>query len=576
MNIIKEYKYLILLLILSLPALRMLLTTGFYEPHDLHHLADIYQMYRALGMGQIPPRWAPDFLFNFGYPLFNFYYVLPFYLGAFFKFAGFALTSSYKLVFILTVFLSVIGMYGFLREFFGKYAALAGSLLFLYTPYRAVQIYVRGAMGEAFALSLLPFVLWMLVKLIKKPSFKSVAICSLIFSLLVISHNYLWILSLPFLAIFVAIVTRFKKQFVPSLKALILSFMLSLGLSSYFLIPAIFERQYIKRLTPFLLEDHFPFIKQLIIPSWGYGSSVWGPGDEISFQIGLVNLAVVSLIIIVFFVNRKVFDSKKLVIFYWSVGGFLVSVFMMNIRSLFLWKLIPFYNFVQFPWRLLVFTTFFTSLTASLLIETVKKKRILASFMIIASCIFLTSSYFQPSSISYKSDDEYLKRFFADRGVNGTRQSLSDEYIFWSEDYLLLPDWAEKKPDLLPVEKIEVSEGSLDSYYESSPIDFKATVNLDKRSEVTVNVLYFPGWVVYANNEISQIYPKYPYGNIAFELDEGVHDLKVEFTETPLRQISNLISIFSASVLLFIIYLQVRQNLAKKTIGRKPSINDKI
>src|SRR3989344_2628506 len=78
----------LLLTVLSLPSVFYLLVPGFYEPHDLHHFADIYEMYRAFASGQIPPRLGPDFIFGYGYPLFNFYYVLPFYIGSLF-FAAF-------------------------------------------------------------------------------------------------------------------------------------------------------------------------------------------------------------------------------------------------------------------------------------------------------------------------------------------------------------------------------------------------------------------------------------------------------------------------------------------------------
>jgi len=160
-DVIRERKKLIpflVLLTLSIPAAFQLLGRGFYEPHDLHHLADIYQMARAIQSGQLPPRLGPDFAFGYGYPLFNFYYLLPFYLGAFWFFLVGSLTASFEFVFILSIFLSVLAMYLFLREFVERFPAVVGSVLFLYTPYRAVQIYVRGAMGEALALSLLPFV----------------------------------------------------------------------------------------------------------------------------------------------------------------------------------------------------------------------------------------------------------------------------------------------------------------------------------------------------------------------------------------------------------------------------------
>src|SRR3989337_3831239 len=168
-----------LLLLATLPAIYYLIKPGFYEPHDLHHLADIYQMARAFVSGQIPPRLGPGFTYGYGYPLFNFYYLLPFYLGAFLYALFGSLTVSFESVFVLSAILSVFGMYLFLREYFDKLPSFVGSVLILYTPYRAVQIYVRGAMGEALALSLLPFVLWAGAKLIKKPNAVNVSILAL-------------------------------------------------------------------------------------------------------------------------------------------------------------------------------------------------------------------------------------------------------------------------------------------------------------------------------------------------------------------------------------------------------------
>ena len=110
-TIFSKHTFLILLA-LCVPAIYFLLVPGFYEPHDTHHLADIYEMYRAFTSGQLPPRLGPDFIYGYGYPLFNFYYVLPFYLGAFFyAFLG-SLTVSYKLVFLVSVVISVFGICG--------------------------------------------------------------------------------------------------------------------------------------------------------------------------------------------------------------------------------------------------------------------------------------------------------------------------------------------------------------------------------------------------------------------------------------------------------------------------------
>src|SRR3989338_11381472 len=106
----RTYLFQILLLVFSVPAIYYLIKPGFYEPHDLHHLADIYQMSRAIASGQIPPRLGPDFTFGYGYPLFNFYYLLPFYLGAFIYALFGSLTASFESVFVLSLILSVFGM----------------------------------------------------------------------------------------------------------------------------------------------------------------------------------------------------------------------------------------------------------------------------------------------------------------------------------------------------------------------------------------------------------------------------------------------------------------------------------
>lgn len=550
----KEIKLVLLLILLSLPAARYLLIPGFYEPHDLHHFADIYEMYRAITLDQFPPRWAPDFLYNYGYPLFNFYYVLPFYLGAFFHLLGFAFTTSYKLVFVTSIFVSVVGMYYLLREFMGKLSSFTGALVFVYTPYRAVEIYVRGAMGEALALSLLPFVIWILVKLIKNPTGKYIGLASVLLSLFLLAHNYLWFLSAPFIALLLLLLIIKLKDYRKALLGLLWTGLISFGLTAYWLIPAITERKLIDRLTPFLLIDHFPFLKQLIIPSWGYGSSVWGPGDEISFQIGVVNLIVLMAVLILFVKKNKLFVGEKLTLFYWAIVGFFVSVFMMNIRSLPFWKIVPFYDFIQFPWRILFLTTLFTSILAGLLVELTKNKKLQTSAVIVLASIFLTVNYFKPSKVFYKNDNQYLARFFANQTTTDTKESISNDYLSWSEDYLLLPNWSNEKPNSLPMEKIQSSSAKISDIQSESPLKWKAQIIATQSSTVTFNTLFFPGWVGMIDSQNAAISASKPYGQIILVVPEGKHTVDFMWKETLLRKVSDLMSVVSLVVVLYLLF----------------------
>lgn len=541
---IKKYLIPILLIALSLPSVFQLLRPGFYEPSDLHHIADIYQMFRAFQSGQFPPRLGPDYTFGWGYPLFNFYYVLPFYIGAFWFWLIGSLTASYKFVFILSVIISIPAMYAFLKEFFGRFPSFVGTLLYLYTPYRAVEIYVRGAMGEALAISLLPAVLWILVKVMKKPGLKMIAVAAVILGLFLLSHNYLWLLSAPWIGLFLLIIYLEKRK-IESLIRLSIAALLAAGVTCYWWLPALLEQKLVSSKTPFLLIDHFPFIKQLIIPSWGYGASLPGPYDGLSFQIGVVNLAVfmISVILIVF--GRKLFDKTKSYITFWAITGFLVTLFMMNIRSYPFWKLLPFSNFVQFPWRLLFLTTLFTSILAAVVVQIIPPKisKILG-VIIIVGCIGLTFNYFKPSKIFYKSDNDYLSRMFADRTVTGTKSTVSQDYLNWSEDYLPLPGWTSKKPSTLPQSKIIGEKNvSVTNVQVLNPVRWTGDIDAKTDGKIIFFAYYFPGWYARLDGKKVETQPGEPYGQVEVKVTKGIHKIEFFWRETTLRKLSDLTSL---------------------------------
>lgn len=533
------------LFILSIPALLKLAVPGFYEPHDLHHFADIYQMFRAFSSGQLPPRWGPDYLYNFGYPLFNFYYVMPFYLGALFLKLFGSIQLAFKLVFISSILIGVYGMYLLLREFTGKIASVAGTIIFLYTPYRAVQIYVRGAMGEALSLALTPLIAYALIKVVKNPGkLRPIALAGITGAIFVLSHNYMWALSFPWIII-LALLFAERKTIWKSVLSLISSGLLMLCVSAYWWVPAIVEQKLVASTTPFPLIDHFPFIKQLIIPSWGYGSSVPGPYDGLSFQIGIVNLlgVVLSLALLVFV--RKLFKDKRLLwIGIWGLASFFIMVFMMNVRSYPIWKIMPFHDFIQFPWRLLSFTALFTSILIAVSIEVLRKnlKLITAAVLTIAS-IALTFGYFRPSHVTFKSDNEYLARFFANRTVQGTKPAISPEYLNYSEDYLLLPTDVIKKPDLLPPAKIVSGTAEVSGIDQTNSVNWSANIVAKKSSIVTFYSLNFPGWYAAVDGSPAAIASGTPYGQVEINVPAGNHRVNFVWKETPMRKYSDWVSL---------------------------------
>jgi hypothetical protein len=537
------------LLVVSLPAVWFLLAPGGYEPHDFHHIADIYQMHQAIASGQMAPRLGPDFYMSYGYPLFNFYYVLPFYIGAGFYALTGSLMESFKLVFFLSAVVSVAGMYLLLKKYFSQVASFAGSVLYLYTPFRAVEIYVRGAIGEAFAIALLPWVLYVLGNLVDKSSRKNVAIAAVVIALFLLTHNYFFILASPFIVIYVLLLVNRQRERLRKFATVILSGLLAVGLSAYWWFPAFSEYKLVAAGTPFVIEDHFPFLKQLLLPSWGYGSSVWGPYDEISFQVGIVNVLVVvaaTTLLLSKFVREKLksLDTISARLSTLALICFALSIFMMNIRSLSIWHILPFTNFIQFPWRLLGITTFFTAFLAGFVIDRLRMKFILGTMLTI-SCVLLTANYFRPSKTLTRTNEQYLSHFF-----NNPQ---------YSEDYLQRPLWVQEKPAQAAERRFIVQDGAINWVTQLTKVNWQAEVETEKGAEVTANVLSFPGWFVKVNGNFAQSTASEPFGLLEFNVPSGVSKVELYWGETDQRLYADLVSLISIGIVTLLYFSATRR-----------------
>ena len=67
--------------VLSIFAIRSLFINGYFPMHDDTQVARVVVMAKALSEGQFPVRWVSDLGYGYGYPIFNFYGPLPYYVG---------------------------------------------------------------------------------------------------------------------------------------------------------------------------------------------------------------------------------------------------------------------------------------------------------------------------------------------------------------------------------------------------------------------------------------------------------------------------------------------------------------
>src|SRR3989344_6542362 len=94
-------KHLILLIFVSLIALWPFFKKGFFESHDGEWMVIRFSAFhQTLAAGQFPVRFVDRLNNNYGFPVTNFLYPLPFYLSEIPKALGFGFVDSVKITFI--------------------------------------------------------------------------------------------------------------------------------------------------------------------------------------------------------------------------------------------------------------------------------------------------------------------------------------------------------------------------------------------------------------------------------------------------------------------------------------------
>lgn len=521
-------------IILLIPAIWALFIPGFYGASDDVHVAWLYQMHKSIMMGKFPPRFVPDLSFGFGYPLFNFVFPLPFYIAELFHLLGFSLVDSIKALFFTTIPLSFLFMYLLLRQFTSKLLSLAGSFIYVYTPYRAVDLYIRGAIGEIVSFIFLPAILLSIVKL-KDVGISWIGIGAVAIASLVLSHNITAYMFFPFVVIFFLLqlnLTEKKKVFF--VKSILMVF-LGLSLSIYFWLPAIVESRFMKYDTVFSFADHYPTISQLFTPYWGYGGSVAGSGDGMSFFLGAVNVLLLLLGVILIFVYWSKLKKSIRFLVIWAFICISSALFLMNYRSTFLWINLPLLPYFQFPWRFLILITLAIPLLVVLL-DHLKHKKYIALVLIVLTLI-TTGSYFRPEDFLDRKDDYYLNRYIP-------IPIASKQYLETQEEYLRLPKNTQLRPNQnYPLVSIE--NGEIKRVERVNDLDSVIEVQADNQSAINYNKYLFPGWVAEIDGQPAQIMPGKPFGQISLNVPSGSHTIKVKFEEPSFKKMLNAISLAS-------------------------------
>ena len=537
----------IFLILLGFIPLLDLFHPGLPITHDgQDHVARIANFYQNLSEGNIIPRWAANLNWGYGHPILMFLYPLPSYIASFFHFLGFSLVDSVKIVFGSTFVLSAFAMYLWTRNFLPSHAAFFSAILYMFAPYRFVDLYIRGALGEHVAFVFPPLILYFVLKLSKKYSSLYVAGGSLSLAGLLLSHNAISIMFLPIIGLYSLFLIRQTKFSKTLIIRILFVLLLGFGLSSFFLLPAFFEGKYTLR-DIVTSEDYrlrFVEIKDLIFGKWNYGIS-----GQFSVQVGIIQWIVTILSLPMTYLLYQ----KKNKLWILTSGLILVlftSFFLMHETSIFVWDNISILQKFQFPWRFLSIVVFTTSVLGGILLSRIIIKQIkIVLILLILTILFINRDYWKAKEYVIKNESFYTNIY------NGTTDTGESSPI-WSVRFMLERPKTHTEVIDGRAKVVEIFRNSTKHKYEISVSD---------KAGIRENTVYFPGWRVLLDGKQVPIEFQDPNsrGLMTFYVPMGKHQLSIEFAETKFRTFSNLISLFSlGSIVTLLLYsIRVRRGL---------------
>ncbi|EKE12925.1 MAG: hypothetical protein ACD_13C00119G0006 [uncultured bacterium] len=547
----KRWFWAVIVALFTIPTFSALIRPGFFPMHDDLQAFRFYEMDKCFADFQIPCRWVPDAGYGYGYPQFNYYPPSVYYIGEALHLLGIGFIDTTKILFAAGLVLSALAMFLLVSEMLGNFPGFVSAMLYTFVPYKAVEVYVRGAMSEFWSLVFYPLIFWAVYKLIKTLKTKYIALLALSIGMLLTTHLLMSMIFVLPAAIW-TIYWLVKENKLAKIGKVAAGVALGVGFAAFFILPVIFEGKYAHTETLtmgyFGYLQHFVNVFKLFISrEWGYGSSGF-PNEKLNLSTGLIQwtFALVAFALGAFyiFVKKKNKEMKD-----WSCLLITLSImelstlFMIHVKSSFIWKLFPFLAWLQFPWRFLSVSIFLLAIIGGIGIHLLPKFKKTVGISLVALAIILNYSYFVPKDWINITDAEKFS------GASWQKQLTIS--IF---DYL--PIYAKLPPISAAPETPEVLQGKAEftTYVKGSDFQ-KGKVLVLEDAVIRLPIFDFPGMrvrvdgdsVPHVNNDCRG--QEFCLGLVTFNLPMGEHEIEVELEDTPVRRVGNYLSLVSLLVI---------------------------
>ncbi len=518
----------------------------------------------AWAQGVFWPRWHTALYQGFGYPLFNFYAPMLYVLSGALNFVLPSAEAALKGVLLLACIAYPLGMYLWMRDIFGRLAAVVAAAAYAFAAYRFRELFIQGNYAQFLAWGLYPWIFFFWRRLAAEGG--RAAFAGAVFSLtaLLLTHNISAMLVAPFAALYVIWQALENRQSGPWPRLLIGALCAGL-MGMVFWLPALAETGYTR--VHVLTQGYFDVAGHFITLAEQFATTPLIDGraanPTLPFNFGRLPLALAFAGALLVLRPRLRRMQRGHLIF--ALGGALFAAFMMLAPSLPIWHGVPYIAFAEFPTRLYGVATLFTALLAGASLEWLagraRLQGIAAVLAVFGLILATANAQFPRNFLPVKASTSALAGYEADYRAPGTT-SASEYLSIWTTG---LPADAAVDKEGERRALVDPPPGMVGEVERVTPSTLALRVTAAAEGLAPIAQFYYPGWRATVNGAAVEIGPCTAAGLICVPVPVGESALLLYYAGTPVQNGADFVALLGLllTILMLVFGFRRRPALAR-------------
>ncbi len=514
-----------------------------------------WQFTKSIKEGLIYPRWMPLNFWGYGSPTFIFYPPIAFYLTALLDVFTNSVIVAMNIVKFLALFLSGIGMFFLVKEFFSQKTAFLSAAFYLVFPFNIFELYFAGTFTSIVSLMWLSPIVLFVYRYFKSERYKYLLLAGVCYGGLILTHPinaYMFSLVVAALVVYLSIVRSQMKGLI----AIPLTAVTGLSISSAYVLPLVYERRYVNSLAFIGEGGGFHYGHFFLLPdmTWKFPADHFWP----AYYTTYIFFSVFFSILLILFSNhlRRLRRTETMGNAYKVSTFFFVTA----VSSLFLlfgvcelfWETIPYFKYIQFPVRWLNISTF-------------------AVVFLSSSGFWAAEKFYGPKIVTYSFigvlflvclllDVKYINAAH----VFSEKELIPVQSVDWTPEHLPSGvDLGKLDKDGDPAEKASIISGTgrveIAAWKSAERV---MQIAVDEPVVLRVRTFNYPGWTAYIDGAHGEIRTEKGTDAILVNVPRGRHTIILRFVDTPVRFFSKVLSLLAFFMISFAAFLS----------GRSPTI----